>query len=86
MACLTAKLLDGRTVATEIRSKLKARIKALADSITVPCLVSILVGEDQASQAYLKNDEAACAQVGVHFGKRILPVATSLPFPVEWVQ
>jgi len=83
---VTAKLLDGRTVATEIRSKLKARIKTLADSITVPCLVSILVGEDQASQAYLNNDEAACAQVGVHFGKRILPAATSLPFPVEWVQ
>jgi 5,10-methylene-tetrahydrofolate dehydrogenase/methenyl tetrahydrofolate cyclohydrolase len=45
VACVTAKLLDGRAVATEIRSKLKTQIKGLAGSITEPNLVSILVGE-----------------------------------------
>jgi len=74
---VTAKLLDGRAVATEIRSKLKTQIKALAGSITAPSLVSVLVGGGPVSQAYMKNNETACAQVGIRFRKQILPAATS---------
>jgi methylenetetrahydrofolate dehydrogenase (NADP+)/methenyltetrahydrofolate cyclohydrolase len=59
--------LDGRVVARKIRSKVKAQIKTLADSIVAPSLVSILVGDDPASRAYLRNNEAACAGVGIKF-------------------
>lgn len=69
---MPANLLDGRIVATEIRSKIKARIKTLAGSIVEPSLVSILVGDDPASRAYLKNNEAACAEVGIKFRNRLL--------------
>jgi len=72
-----AKLLDGRFAAREIRSKIKARIRTLAGSIAEPTLVSILVGDDPASQAYLKNNEAACAEVGIKFRNRLLHPETS---------
>ena len=74
---MLAKLLDGGVVAREIRSRLKARVKALAGLIPEPSLVSILVGDDPASRAYLKNNEAACAEVGIKFRNLRLPALTS---------
>jgi methylenetetrahydrofolate dehydrogenase (NADP+)/methenyltetrahydrofolate cyclohydrolase len=69
---VTAELLDGRLVARQIRSKVKEQIKALADSIVAPSLVSILVGDDPVSRAYLRNNEAACAEVGIKFRNLLL--------------
>ena len=69
--------MDGRVVAREIQSKVKARIKSLADSIVAPSLVSILVGNDPASRAYLKNNEAACGGVGIKFRNLHLRAETS---------
>jgi len=74
---LSAKLLDGWVVAREIRSRIKARIKALAGSIVEPSLVSILAGDDPASRAYLRNSEAACGEVGIGFRNLLLPAETS---------
>jgi len=72
-----AKLLDGRVVASEIRSKIKARIRALAGSIVEPSLVSILAGDDPASRTYLRNSEAACAEVGIGFRNLLLSAEIS---------
>ena len=73
---MTAKLLDGRAVARDIRSKLKVLISTLPSSVAEPSLVSILVGDDHASQAYLKNNEAACTDVGIKFRSLLLSVET----------
>lgn len=72
MLGLTAKLLAGQPAASEIRSRIKSKIKSLSGSIGKPALVSILVGDDPASQAYLKNNETACADVGISFRKMVL--------------
>ena len=75
--CLPAKLLDGRVVSDKIRSKVKARIKTLAGSVTEPSLVNILVGVEPASRSYLKKNEAACAEVGIKFRDLRLRAETS---------
>lgn len=74
---MTAKLLDGRSVAQEVRSKVRSRIETLAGSIVEPRLVSILVGDDSASRTYLKGNESACAQVGIKFQTLLLGANTS---------
>jgi len=77
MVFVPAKLLDGRVVAKEIRSKISARIKSLSGAIVEPSLVSILTGDDPASRTYLKNNEAACAEVGIKFRSLALRAETS---------
>ena len=59
------KILDGRALAKEIRSELKEEV----DRITAaggrrPHLVTILVGEDAPSQAYVRNKMRSCEKVG----------------------
>jgi len=84
--CLTAKLLDGSAVAKEIRAKIKTRIESLLPSVTKPYLVSILVGEDPASLAYLRKNEAACENVGIKFRSVALPEDSSQTSVEESIQ
>lgn len=58
-------LLDGKTLAQQVRAELKAEVAALAAQGVVPSLAVILVGEDPASQVYVRNKIAACAEVGI---------------------
>jgi methylenetetrahydrofolate dehydrogenase (NADP+) / methenyltetrahydrofolate cyclohydrolase len=62
---LSAKTMDGRTVAQGIRSKIREQIGALS-SKTEPNLATILVGESPASKAYLKSVRIACSDVGIN--------------------
>jgi methylenetetrahydrofolate dehydrogenase (NADP+) / methenyltetrahydrofolate cyclohydrolase len=59
-------ILDGKETAAGIRSELKTEIDALkAASGRVPGLAVLLVGDDPASQVYVRNKERACAEVGI---------------------
>lgn len=69
--------MDGRAVAKEARLRIKAKIKALGESIAGPRLASILLGDDPVSSAYLKNNEAAFAEVGIEFRTLHLRAETS---------
>jgi methylenetetrahydrofolate dehydrogenase (NADP+)/methenyltetrahydrofolate cyclohydrolase len=57
--------MDGRIIAQKIRSKIKERVGTLSRSQVEPNLVTILVGDNPASQTYLKNKHAACMDVGM---------------------
>ncbi len=58
--------LDGKATATALRVELAAEVESLArGSGRKPCLAVILVGEDPASQIYVRNKERACAEAGV---------------------
>ncbi len=58
-------LLDGKRVASEIRSALKDEIMKLRQNNIVPCLGVILVGEFPPSVIYVRNKENACQEVGI---------------------
>ncbi|RKY93714.1 MAG: bifunctional methylenetetrahydrofolate dehydrogenase/methenyltetrahydrofolate cyclohydrolase FolD [Ignavibacteriae bacterium] len=59
-------IIDGKKVAQDIRAELKADIDKLKEEGRgVPGLVAILVGEDPASQIYVRNKAKACDEVGI---------------------
>lgn len=74
---MTGKILDGRTVAQEIRARIKAEAKRLRQMRIQPKLITILVGDNAASKLYLKNKHAACQEVGIESVNLELPAATS---------
>jgi len=66
-------IMDGRIIAQKIRSKIKERVGSLSGSQVKPNLVTILVGDNPASQTYLKNKHAACMDVGIRSRNIELP-------------
>ena len=66
---MTAQILDGKALAQELRASFKDRVEALAARGHRPGLAVILVGEDAASQVYVRNKVNACADVGMHSEK-----------------
>lgn len=59
------KLMDGRLVSEKIKAELKIETSRLIEAGTDPHLVAILVGDDPASQTYVRNKEKACHEVGI---------------------
>ena len=73
-----ARILDGKSVSAEIRGQVKARVDAIrAAGGRAPGLAVVLVGENPASQVYVRNKRKACAEVGFHSELHELPAVTS---------
>jgi methylenetetrahydrofolate dehydrogenase (NADP+)/methenyltetrahydrofolate cyclohydrolase len=63
---MSAELLDGKKVAGEIRADVAADVASfVAGGGTNPCLAAVLVGEDPASQVYVRNKNRACEKAGI---------------------
>lgn len=63
---MTADLLDGKQVASEIRAEVAEQVRQFVhDGGPVPCLTAVLVGEDPASQVYVRNKSRACQKAGI---------------------
>jgi len=60
-----AQIIDGKKIAAELRQKLKEEVAALAKKGITPGLATVLVGEDPASQVYVRMKEKACAEIGI---------------------
>lgn len=61
-----ARIIDGKAIAARIRESLKAEIQRLSNERGfTPGLTVILVGNDPASQVYVRNKEKACKEVGI---------------------
>lgn len=74
---MTAKIIDGKLVAQKIQDEIKKEVEAqVAKGILPPGLAVILVGEDPASQIYVRNKKSACAKVGFYTEEYILPATT----------
>ena len=75
---MTAKIIDGKEVAAQIRSEIKQAIdKRLAEGKTTPGLATVLVGNNPASEVYVRNKQKACAEVGINsFGHHLPGDAT----------
>ena len=72
-----AQTLDGKAVHAEIKAELAERVAALAERGVVPGLATVLVGEDPASQNYVRMKHRDCEQVGIASLQVELPGDTS---------
>jgi methylenetetrahydrofolate dehydrogenase (NADP+)/methenyltetrahydrofolate cyclohydrolase len=61
---MTYQILNGKKLSDQILNKIGTRIKQM-DNQRKPCLAVVLVGDDQASEVYVKNKKNACARVGI---------------------
>lgn len=62
-----AQIIDGKAVATKMKEQMKKQIIQMEEETgVVPGLAVILVGDDGASQIYVKNKEKACHEVGIY--------------------
>jgi methylenetetrahydrofolate dehydrogenase (NADP+)/methenyltetrahydrofolate cyclohydrolase len=63
---MSAKVIDGRTVAARVRAEVARDVPAVADRLGhPPGLATILVGDDPASAIYVANKRKACAEAGI---------------------
>lgn len=74
---MAAQMLDGKVMSAELREELALRVQRLKGKGVTPGLAVILVGDDPASQIYVKNKELGCQQVGIHSVTICLPETAS---------
>lgn len=72
---MTASILDGKAAAKAVREELKERVAALVAAGVKPRLEVILVGEDPASQVYVRNKGKAARAIGMEGSTRELPAS-----------
>lgn len=69
--------IDGKLVSAAVRDQLKERITDLAGYGITPGLAVVIVGEDPASQTYVRGKMKACDQLGIYSEQYTLPVDTT---------
>jgi len=74
---MTAKIIDGKQIAADMRAKLRTDVAALVKKGVVPGLGVILVGDDPASKSYVTAKQKACEEIGIYSDDNRLPANTS---------
>jgi len=75
---MTAQLIDGKTIAAEIRQGIAQQVQnRIQQGLRVPGLAVILVGDDPASEVYVAHKRKDCEQVGFHSQAYDLPASTT---------
>lgn len=72
-----AQIIDGKLVARQVRERVAKETEKLKNKGITPGLAVIIVGEDPASQVYVRNKEKACEEVGFYSEKFALPESTT---------
>ena len=73
---MSAVLMDGKALSAKVRGQILEQTCKLTENGVRPGLAVILVGEDPASQVYVRNKEKACAECGFYNEKYVLPAET----------
>jgi len=73
---MTARIIDGKQIAADIRAELRDDVVRLKERGIVPGLGVILVGDDPASESYVTGKERACAELGIYSDDNRLPAQT----------
>lgn len=74
---MTATIISGKQISEDIRSSITEEVQQLKARDIVPGLAVVLVGEDPASQVYVRNKEKACHDLGFYSEVHRLPSDTS---------
>ncbi len=73
-----AKIIDGKAISAAIRAEIKNEVAELAaKGRSIPGLAVVIVGEDPASQVYVRNKKKACEEVGFYSEVYELPASTT---------
>ena len=72
-----AKLINGKEISAAVKSRVANEVTELKKKGVTPGLAVIIVGEDPASQVYVRNKELACEAVGFYSRKIELPESTT---------
>ena len=67
-----AVIIDGKKLAQQIREDLKIKCEELKQKGITPRLAVIMVGDDKASQVYVRNKSNACNEIGIEFEEHLL--------------
>jgi methylenetetrahydrofolate dehydrogenase (NADP+) / methenyltetrahydrofolate cyclohydrolase len=75
---MTARILDGNAIAEEVRARVAEEVKHReATGLARPGLATVLVGDNPASQSYVKSKRKACAEAGIESFGFELPASAS---------
>lgn len=74
---MVAKVISGKEIAESIRGEIKTKVEELEGKGITPGLAVVLVGEDPASQVYVRAKGKACDKLGIYSDTIILPAETS---------
>lgn len=75
---MSAQIIDGKKIANDIKDQLKLRVeKRLQQGLRIPGLAVIKVGNDPASEVYVRNKRQSCEKVGINSVAHDLPAETS---------
>jgi methylenetetrahydrofolate dehydrogenase (NADP+)/methenyltetrahydrofolate cyclohydrolase len=70
---MAAQILDGKSLAAELRAAVKRRVEALAQRGMRPGVAVLLVGDNAASRVYVRNKTRACDETGIYSRQLDLP-------------
>ncbi len=83
---MTAAILDGKTLAKTIQAEIATEVAEFIEHHgVVPCLATVLVGEDPASQVYIRNKRQACERCGMESRHTTLPADTTEQQLIDFV-
>ena len=71
------QIIDGKAVSASVKAQVKAECEELKAKGVTPGLAVIIVGDDSASQVYVRNKERACEECGFYSKKYALPAETT---------
>jgi methylenetetrahydrofolate dehydrogenase (NADP+)/methenyltetrahydrofolate cyclohydrolase len=85
---LGARVIDGKAVAARVRAQVREEVAALAAETggRVPGLATVIVGDDPASEIYVRNKHKACAEVGMRSLHHALPAETEEAELIELIE
>ncbi|MEE3953252.1 bifunctional methylenetetrahydrofolate dehydrogenase/methenyltetrahydrofolate cyclohydrolase FolD [Peribacillus frigoritolerans] len=63
---MSAQIINGKEIAESVRQEISKEVRQLREKNIVPGLAVILVGDNQASQTYVRNKQKACEDLGMH--------------------
>ena len=70
-------IIDGKALAADVEVETAQRVKKLAGRGMVPGLATVLVGENPASQMYIRLKHSACSRVGIRSENVVLPTEST---------
>jgi methylenetetrahydrofolate dehydrogenase (NADP+)/methenyltetrahydrofolate cyclohydrolase len=77
MESTASRILDGRQTAADVRAEVAVRVRGLRARGVAPGLVVVLVGDDPASQVYVRNKDKAAVEAGFEVRTLRLPASTA---------